>query len=77
MYQIAIFLTIQVAQFLEKIGLGKYKETFIEEEIDGTLLLELDESVLKEDLGMSARLHRIKLMSIIDGRVSVSKFNKD
>ena len=77
MYQITLFLTIQVAQFLEKIGLGKYKETFIEEQIDGCLLLELDESILKEELGMSTRLHRIKLMSIIDGRLSVSKFNND
>ena len=56
------------------LGLGNYKETFIEEQIDGPLLFELDEAVLEEDLGITTRLHRIKLMSIIDGRISVSKF---
>ena len=53
-----------------------YKETFTQECINGPLLLELDESILEEELGISLKLHRIKLLAIINGRISVSKFNQ-
>ena len=40
--------------------------TFIEDEITGSLLSELDEKILETELGVKSRIHRIKLMQIID-----------
>lgn len=62
-------------QVLDKFGLGMYKERFVEEQIDGCLLLELDDDVLKEELGVSMKLHRLKLLAIIKGQLSVYKLN--
>ena len=57
-----------------KIGLGKYKEKFIEERIDGNLIFALDDKILQEELQISMKLHRLKILSIIDGRYAVSKY---
>lgn len=55
-------------------GLGKYNDKFKEEDIDGSLFCQLDESILEEELGVTMRLHRIKLLSIINGRHSIEKY---
>ena len=65
---------LQIANLLDQMTLSKYKERFIEENIDGSMFFELDDLVLKEDLGVTTRLHRIKLMAIIEGHHSVNKY---
>lgn len=46
---------------------------FIREEIDGAVLAECDEDVLKEELGVSLRFHRVKLLKLIGGQYSVRR----
>lgn len=41
---------------------------FEREEIDGTLLSELDEDTLKSELGMTSKIHRKKLLLVIQGK---------
>ena len=48
-------------------NLGQYKETVAKECIDGEILSQLDEQSLESDLGISSRVHRIRLMQIITG----------
>ena len=48
-----------------------YKEIFKREQIDGWLFVELDDDVLKQDLGITSRLHRLKLVSIKEGKLKV------
>ena len=55
-------------------SLSKYKENFKKEMIDGSMFLELDDLVLEEDLGVIVRLHRIKLMALVNGHHSVNKY---
>ena len=62
---------MQVQQLLEALNLQQYKEAFRAECIDGEILHDLDEQVLQEDLGVTSRLHRIRLMKIISGARSV------
>ena len=57
---------------LDKLGLSKYKNKFSEENITGSLLSEFDEEILEKELGITSRLHRIKLLRIIDGRQSIN-----
>ena len=57
-------------------GLARYAQTFKEERIDGHLLFDLDEGILEEELGMSKKIHRIRLMMIITGRQCVTDYIK-
>ena len=52
-------------------GLSEYVSKFKEEMIDGQMLLELDDELLKEELGMNKKLHRLRLAMIIKGTQSV------
>lgn len=51
-------------------NLHKYVEAFKEELVDGEIFQELDESVLVDELGITSKIHRIRLMKIINGKVS-------
>ena len=54
----------EVCEWLTKLGLGQYVETFEQESVDGKLLLDVDEEMMK-DLGISNALHRRKLTKFI------------
>ena len=62
---------------LEILGLTKYKNIFIHEEISGALLLELDEEILEVELGITSKLHRLKLLRVIDGRQPLDELFKN
>ena len=55
-------------------GLSKYKEQFIKERITGSLLSEFDEEILETELNIKSRIHRIRLMKIMEGRQSIDEF---
>ena len=55
---------------LESSGLGKYREAFETERVNGDILCELDEDILENDLGVSSRLHRIRIMKLIASLVN-------
>lgn len=48
--------------------LEQYCEIFAAERIDGEILAEMDETVLQKDLRIESKLHRIRLLVIIDGQ---------
>lgn len=52
--------------------MSQYKAIFEEEAIDGALLLELDETILEKDLGITSQLHRKKLCLAIKGKSSLT-----
>ena len=57
-------------------GLARYAQTFKEERIDGHLLFDLNEEILEEELGMSEKMHRMKLMMVITGQQCVTDYIK-
>lgn len=56
---------------LEKLNLTSYMDVFSAEQINGEVLTMCDEEVLAADLGVSSKLHRLRLLRIIQGRQSV------
>lgn len=58
----------QVLLLLATLKLEQYCEIFAAERIDGKMLAEMDEDVLKEDLGVASKLHRIRLLIVINGQ---------
>ena len=68
---------LQVQQMLDALQLPQYKEAFAREEIDGEVLLELDDQVLQCELGINFKIHRIRLMKLISGATSAEKLIKE
>lgn len=56
-----------MCELIDVMGLGQYKKRFVEEHISGEILLECDEQILQEELGVQSRIHRIRLMKVITG----------
>ena len=60
----------QIQHLLDAMGLSQYKDTFMSEQITGEILLEIDEDVLQNELGVRSKLHRLRLMKVIRGQHS-------
>lgn len=67
-----------VADFLTKIQLPQYAETFRSSEISGELLLEADSDDL-EELGVRSHLHKMKIMQLFRRELegSVARYSQD
>jgi len=48
----------------------KYQKKFARESVDGAILSECDESTLLQELEVTSKLHRIKLLKVISGHYS-------
>ena len=55
-------------------NLEQYKETVAREFVDGEILSELDDKSLENDLGISSKIHRLRLMQIITVSHSAKDF---
>src|SRR6476469_3717429 len=61
----------QVADWLEKLGLGQYAQRFAENDIDFALLTKLNDTDLKE-LGVTSLGHRKRLLEAIAERTAAT-----
>ena len=65
----------EVQQLLLAMNLAKYRDVFLDEQIDGEILSSLGESELRE-LGVSTGVHRIRFLKLIEGRHSAEDILK-
>lgn len=63
----------KLLQLLENMNLGQYKENFEGEQIDGEMIVHLGMDELA-DLGVDKRIHRTRLLKLIDGTISAKKY---
>lgn len=61
-------------ELLETMNLSQYKEIFHREDVSGEELSKLDEDMLENRLGVKQRLHRKRLMMIINGTKPAQDF---
>ena len=61
----------QILKLLEAMNMRQYQGVFMQEQIDGEVLCECDDTVLGNDLKVSSKLHRTRLLKVISGRHSV------
>ena len=59
---------LQVLDLLDFMGFKSYQENFKREHVNGEILSECDEEVLTNDLGVSSKLHRMRIMKVISGK---------
>ena len=64
---------VQVLEMLQKMDLAKYIPIFREEHVTGDILSTCDDALLKEELEITMRLHRMRLLRVIEGKHSVQK----
>ena len=64
-------MTMQMQTLLQAMDLQRYSDLFMKEQITGELLMECDDGILSSDLGISSKLHRMRLLKIIAGKQSV------
>ena len=57
---------------LDAMELSQYKDAFMKESVSGELLLECDSDLLRVELGVATRLHRMRLMKVIEGKHSAA-----
>jgi hypothetical protein len=55
-----------VVAWLRWLHLDRYVDTFVSEDVDGRILVDLSEEELESDLKMASRLHRRKLLKALD-----------
>ena len=67
----------QIGRLLEEMKLTEYVTTFKEESIDGRMLFELDDEVMRNELGVNKKLHRLKILMIVQGTRSVTRYLQD
>lgn len=66
-----IFAFLQILELLDKMKLSQYKEAFSKECITGEIMVECDESIFENELCIKNRIHRIRLLKIVNGHKSV------
>lgn len=59
-----------MTKLLSSMNMSQYVDAFTKEQISGEILLELNDHVLENELGITSRIHRIKMMKVIGGRHS-------
>jgi len=64
-------LLLQIIFMLEMMGLEQYTPTFKQEQINGDILSTCDDALLKDELKVTSRLHRIRLLKVIAGTYSI------
>ena len=69
-------LFVKVLLLLDGMGLGVYKEAFSREKITGDIMLELNDSMLKDELGVKLQIHRIRIMKVVSGQHSLADLLK-
>ena len=62
-----LLIHLQIQNLLDAMGLSQYKESFLREQITGDVLLDLDDAILQEELGVTSKIHRIRLTKLIQG----------
>lgn len=63
-----IIMRLQVKLVLEGMGLQQYGTVVQVETLDGAIFCELDEDTLTQELGIASKIHRLKVLKLINGQ---------
>ncbi|XP_064395371.1 uncharacterized protein LOC135342551 isoform X2 [Halichondria panicea] len=60
----------EILSLLAALNMSQYQKVFLTEQVDGEILCECDDEVLRTELSVTNSIHRKKLMSIVNGSQS-------
>lgn len=55
-------------------GLGQYTDAIETENVSGDILVECTEEILEKEMEIKSKLHRLKLLRIIEGKGSLELY---
>ena len=58
---------------LKAFDLAEYEEVFLRQQVDGHVLLQLNEQVVCNELGVDSKLHCIRILNLAAGKVPREK----
>ena len=61
---------MQVLRLLGAMNLSQYQAKFVSEQVTGDILIELNDEHLESELQIKSKIHRVRLMKIIEGQHS-------
>lgn len=64
---------VKVLQLLDLMDLSKYRNNFIQEHVDGEVLVDLGEDELR-DLGVQSKIHLLRLSKLINGSTPARRY---
>lgn len=67
---------LQVLQLMVEVGVDDLHQ-ITQENISGDILMELNEDELESELGITKRIHRLKLMKVINGSKPITHYLKE
>lgn len=73
-HRIILINIVKIGELLGLMRLQQYAASFSDKSVDGKKLLELNDLMLEEDLGIKNMLHRLRIMRIIRGHQCVTDF---
>ena len=66
------YLLVQVAELLHQMNLPQYQETFVKEQVTGDLLAQCTMEMLQADLGVTKKIHCLRILRVITGETSAA-----
>lgn len=61
----------QVLKLLDSIEMPQYKQSFSTQQVTGLVLTMVDEEMLRDDLNVTSKLHRVRLLKVASGEVPI------
>lgn len=65
-------LLVQVAELLHQMNLPQYQEAFLKEQVTGGLLAQCTTEMLQTDLGVTKKIHCLRIHRLITGETSAA-----
>ena len=56
--------SLQILEVLDAVGLSQYRHAFAREVIDGEIFAVLDDDTLADELGVTSKIHRMRLLKL-------------
>ena len=71
-----MFYATQVLKLLDSMDMSQYRQVFQREQVSGAVLCMVDDQMLREDLMVSSKIHRVRLLKVVTGQVSVASLRE-
>ena len=67
----------QLKEVLNGLSIGHYNAVIGQKMVDGQIFVELDETILNKELGVTSPLDRLKMLKLIDGNYDPNMYLLD
>ena len=67
----------QLKAVLNGLSIGQYNALIDQEMVDGQIFVEMDATILQDELGVKSSIHRLKMLKLIGGNYDPNVYLSD